>query len=202
MSVRVKICGVTSAVDAGAAIDAGADILGLNFFAPSPRYLDLERARLVRESIASRAMVVGVFVNAARGFIEERLRALALDMLQFSGEENGDAFSGWPIPTIATHRLKPGEVASIADRRADYILFDAFSPTLPGGTGERFSLSQLRGVDLSRTFIAGGLTPDNVAEAALLNPFAVDCASGVESSPGVKDHAKLRSFVTNAKRAR
>jgi phosphoribosylanthranilate isomerase len=202
MSVRVKICGVTSAADASAAIDAGADLLGLNFFAPSPRYLDLERARVVRDSIGSRATVVGVFVNAARDFIEDRLRALALDMLQFSGDESGDAFSGWPVPTIATHRLKPGGAGSIADRRADYILFDAFSSTLHGGTGERFSLAQLRGLDLSRAFIAGGLTPDNVAEVALLNPFAVDCASGVESSPGVKDRAKLRSFVANAKRAR
>jgi phosphoribosylanthranilate isomerase len=200
--VRVKICGVTSAADASAAIEAGADLLGLNFFAPSPRYLDLERARIVRDSIGSRAKVVGVFVNAARDFIEQRLSALALDMLQFSGDENGDAFSGWPVPTIATHRLKPGEAGSTANLRADYVLFDAFSSALHGGTGERFSLAQLRGVDLSCAFIAGGLTPANVAEAAALSPFAVDCASGVESSPGVKDHAKLRSFVTNAKRTR
>jgi phosphoribosylanthranilate isomerase len=202
MAVRVKICGVTSAADAGAAIDAGAGMIGLNFHAPSPRYVDLVRARAVRDAIGSRATVVGVFVNAARDFIEDRLRALRLDMLQFSGDENDNALSGWPVPTITTYRLKAGEIRSIADRVGDYILFDSFSSKLYGGTGERFSLDQLRGIDLSRAIIAGGLTPENVADAAALNPFAVDCASGVESSPGVKDHAKLRSFVANAKRAR
>ena len=202
MTVRVKICGVTSAADAEAAIDAGADMIGLNFHAPSPRYVDLVRARAVRDAIGSRATVVGVFVNAAREFVEDGLHALRLDMLQFSGDENDNALSGWPVPTIATYRLKAGEICSIADRVGDYILFDSFSSKLYGGTGERFSLDQLRGIDLSRAIIAGGLTPENVADAAALNPFAVDCASGVESSPGVKDHAKLRSFVANAKRAR
>ena len=82
------------------------------------------------------------------------------------------------------------------------MLYDAFDSKQFGGTGNRISLDQLRVVDLSRAFIAGGLNPDNVAEVAALGPYAVDCASGVESSPGVKDHEKLRSFVNNAKRPR
>jgi len=86
--------------------------------------------------------------------------------------------------------------------RADYVLFDAFDARLSGGTGNRIPLDQLRRLDLSRAFVAGGLNPDNVAEVAALGPYAVDCASGVESSPGVKDHDKLRSFVKNAKRSR
>ncbi len=202
MSVRVKICGVTRAEDAVASIEAGADLIGLNFFAQSPRYLSIDRARMVRDAIGVRAKVVGVFVNAARDYVDERLRALGLDLLQFSGDEDDATLTGWPVPVIATYRVKPGETGRVGTRSADFILVDAFDSKLYGGTGSRLSLEQLRSLDTSRAFIAGGLTPDNVAEVAALLPYGVDCASGVESSPGVKDHAKLRSFVANAKRAR
>jgi phosphoribosylanthranilate isomerase len=202
MSVRVKICGVTRAEDAVASIEAGADLIGLNFFAPSPRYLSIERARIVREAIGKRIKVVGVFVNASRDYVDERLQALGLDMLQFSGDEDDAMLTGWPVPVIAAYRVKTGEPGRVGARAADFILVDAFDSKLYGGTGSRVSLEQLRGLDTSRAFIAGGLTPDNVADVAALLPYGVDCASGVESSPGVKDHAKVRSFVANAKRAR
>lgn len=202
MTVRVKICGVTRADDALASIDAGADLIGLNFFEPSPRYLSIDRARVVRDAIGARARVVGVFVNAAREYVDERLRALSLDLLQFSGDEDNSMLAGWPVPVIATHRLKSGETGHVGMRGADFILVDSFDSQLYGGTGCRISLDQLRGLDTTRAFVAGGLTPDNVGEVAALLPYGVDCASGVESSPGIKDHAKVRSFVANAKRAR
>jgi len=202
MTVRVKICGITRVEDAHAAIDAGADMLGLNFYAKSPRYVELDRARQIRAAIGSRAALVGVFVNAERAYIDDRLRAASLDMLQFSGDEDATALASWSVPSIATCRLKPGEVSSVTTRPADYVLFDAFDAKLHGGSGSRIPLAQLRRLDLSRAFVAGGLNPDNVAEVAALDPYAVDCASGVESSPGVKDHDKLRSFVANAKRSR
>ncbi|MGA9725663.1 MAG: phosphoribosylanthranilate isomerase [Candidatus Binatus sp.] len=202
MTVRVKICGVTCIEDARAAITAGADMIGLNFYAKSPRYVEIDRAREVRAAIGSRAAVVGVFVNAARAYIEERLRAASLDMIQFSGDEDDAALAGWPVPSIVTNRPKPGEVLSAGPRRADYVLFDAFDANLRGGSGSRIALDQLRRLDLRRAFVAGGLNPENVAEVAALEPYAVDCASGVESSPGVKDHEKIRSFVNNAKRSR
>jgi len=202
VTVKVKICGVTRADDAVASIDAGADLIGLNFFAQSPRYLSIDRARMVRDAIGVRAKVVGVFVNAARDYVDERLRALGLDLLQFSGDEDDATLTGWPVPVIATYRVKPGETGRVGTRSADFILVDAFDSKLYGGTGSRLSLEQLRSLDTSRAFIAGGLTPDNVAEVAALLPYGVDCASGVEASPGIKDHAKLRSFVANAKRAR
>jgi phosphoribosylanthranilate isomerase len=200
MTVRVKICGITRVEDAHAAIAAGADMIGLNFYAKSPRYLELDRAIEIRAAIASRAVVVGLFVNATRAYVEERLRAASLDMIQFSGDEDDAALAGWPVPSIVTRRLKAG--ADVTPYRADYVLFDAFDAKLLGGTGNRISLDQLRRLDLSRAIVAGGLNPDNVAEVAALEPYAVDCASGVESSPGVKDHDKLRSFVNNAKRSR
>ena len=202
MTVRVKICGITRIEDAHAAIAAGADMIGLNFCAKSPRYIEVDRAREIREAVGSRAMVIGVFVNAERAYIDERLRAASLDMLQFSGDEDDAALTGWPVPSIVTCRLKPGEMLNVTPRCADYLLFDAFDEKLRGGTGSRIPLDQLRRLDLSQAFVAGGLNPDNVAEVAALEPYAVDCASGVESSPGVKDHDKLRSFVKNAKRSR
>jgi phosphoribosylanthranilate isomerase len=202
MTVRVKICGVTRAEDAVASVDAGADLIGLNFFAPSPRYVSIDRARIVRDAIGVRVKVVGVFVNATREYVEDRLRALSLDLLQFSGDEDDAMLAGWPVPVIAAYRMKTGESGRVATRAADFILVDAFDSELYGGTGSRISLDQLRGLDTSRAFIAGGLTPDNVADVTSLLPYGVDCASGVESSPGIKDHAKVRSFVANAKRAR
>ncbi len=202
MTVRVKICGVTRVEDACAAIAAGADMIGLNFYAKSPRYVEIDRAREIRAAIGSRAVVVGVFVNVERAYIDDRLRAAALDMIQFSGDEDDAALTGWPVPSIVTNRPRPGEVLSAGPRRADYVLFDAFDAKLRGGSGSRIPLDQLRRLDLSRAFVAGGLNPDNVAEVAALGPYAVDCASGVESSPGVKDHKKIRSFVNNAKRSR
>lgn len=201
MTVRVKICGVTRVEDARAAIAGGADMIGLNFYAQSPRYIDFDRAREIRAAIASRAVVIGVFVNAERAYIEQRLHAASLDMIQFSGDEDDAALAGWPVPSIVTCRLRPGEAAGVTLRRADYVLFDAFDAKLRGGTGNRIPLDQLRRLDLSRAFVGGGLDPANVAEVAALGPYAVDCASGVESSPGVKDHDKLRSFIRNAKRS-
>jgi phosphoribosylanthranilate isomerase len=200
MTIRVKICGITRVEDAHAAIAAGADMIGLNFYAKSPRYVEIDRAKEIREAIGSRAAVIGIFVNAERAYINDRLRVASLDMIQFSGDEDDAALAGWPVPSIVTRRLKPGE--NMTPHRADYVLFDAFDTQLRGGTGSRIALDQLRLLDLSRAFVAGGLNPDNVAEVAALEPYAVDCASGVESSPGVKDHDKLRSFVNNAKRSR
>ena len=202
MTVRVKICGITRVEDARAAIAAGADMIGLNFYAKSPRHINVDRAREIRAAIGSSSKVVGVFVNAQRDYIDERLRAASLDMIQFSGDEDDAALAGWPVPLIVTRRLKAGESSSVMPGRSDYVLLDAFNEKLFGGTGNRIALDQLRRLDLSRAFVAGGLNPDNVAEVAALGPYAVDCASGVESSPGVKDHEKLRSFVNNAKRSR
>jgi phosphoribosylanthranilate isomerase len=202
MTVRVKICGITRVEDACAAIAAGADLIGLNFYAKTPRFIEIDCARKIRAAVGARATIVGVFVNAERDYIRDRIHGAALDMIQFAGDEDDTALAGWPVPTIVTRRLKAGDAVSIAPRRGDYALLDAFDGNLLGGTGCRIALHQLRQFDLSRSFVAGGLTPDNVAEVAALRPYAVDCASGVESSPGVKDHNKIRSFVANAKRAR
>ena len=203
MTVRVKICGITSAEDADAAIEAGAELIGLNFYAPSPRYVAFDIAVRIRRRIGSRAQVVGVFVNGERTEIEKHLRELHLDLLQFHGDEDDSALAGWNLPVIRALRVRCGEAASaIARARADYVLLDTFHPSLYGGSGVARSLDDLAGLDLARVLISGGLNATNVAQAAALHPYAVDVASGVESSPGAKDHLKLRSFVANAKSAR
>jgi phosphoribosylanthranilate isomerase len=124
-------------------------------------------------------------------------------MLQFHGDEEEGALAGWALPVIRALRVRGGEaLGAISRTHADYVLLDTFHSALYGGSGVARPLDELTRLDLSRVFISGGLNAANVAEAAALGPFAVDAASGVESSPGIKDHLKLRSFVANAKSAR
>jgi phosphoribosylanthranilate isomerase len=203
MTMRVKICGVTRAEDAEAAILAGADLIGLNFYRPSPRYLNRASARAIRQVIGHRAQVVGVFVNEARAVIGDCARELGLDMLQFHGDEEESMLCGWALPVIRALRVRTGEArAAISRTQADYVLLDTFNSLLYGGSGVARPLEELEQLDLSRVFLSGGLNAANVASAAALGPYAVDTASGVESRPGIKDHLKLRSFVANAKSAR
>jgi phosphoribosylanthranilate isomerase len=203
MTVKVKICGITRVEDARAAIAFGADLIGLNFYAPSPRSISLQRAKEIRASMNGSPRAVGVFVNASREFVTECLDALKLDMIQFHGDEPPEFLDGWPVPIIRAIRLKDGErFDPSAYASSIYTLLDTFHPGLYGGTGAKRPLTDLRGLDLSRAFISGGLNPDNVREAAELHPYAVDVASGVESAPGIKDRDKLRRFIRNAKSAR
>lgn len=203
VQVLVKICGVTRTEDADAAVAHGAEIIGLNFYPPSPRCLSIDRAREIRRTIGRRAVVVGVFVNSDRDYIEERRRELDLDMIQFHGDEDESLLRGWPVKVIRAMRLRADAPnAALPQSSADYILLDTFHPDLYGGSGRSRPLDGLERFDLSRVFISGGLTPANVAAAAALRPYAVDVASGVESAPGIKDHDKLRSFIANAKSPR
>ena len=202
MTVRVKICGITRVEDAEAAIASGADLIGLNFYPPSPRSVTLAQARALRDAIADRCEVVGVFVNAGRKYIEERIRELKFDYLQFHGDEDDDAVAGWPVKVIRAIRPRQSASLDMIERcKADYVLLDSWHPYLFGGTGEARSLENLRGLPLERVILSGGLIPETVAEAAMLQPYAVDVASGVESAPGIKNPVKLRSFILNAKSA-
>jgi len=201
-TVQVKICGVTRAEDAELAIACGADMIGLNFYPPSPRSLTLEQACSLRLVIGNRCEVAGIFVNAARSYIDHRLSELRLDYLQFHGDEDDDALSGWPVKVIRAVRQKGAASAEAIERcKADYVLLDTWHPQLFGGTGRARSLEGLGGLTLGRVILSGGLSPENVAQAAALHPYAVDVASGIESAPGIKDPAKLRSFILNAKSA-
>jgi phosphoribosylanthranilate isomerase len=204
MAVRIKVCGITRCEDAELAVSLGAEFIGLNFYPPSPRYLAIEPAAAIARAVKGRALLVGVFVNAARTYIKERLESLELDLLQFHGDEDDDALRGWPAPVIRALRLRSDAVLGAIDIdriKADFILIDTFHPQLFGGTGRARRLDALSALDLNRVFVSGGLGPDNVAEAAALNPYAIDVASGVEAAPGIKDSHKLESFIANARAA-
>ncbi|HXJ37059.1 MAG TPA: phosphoribosylanthranilate isomerase [Candidatus Eisenbacteria bacterium] len=202
MSVVVKICGVCTPEDARAAVDAGADLLGLNFVPSSPRYLVPDAAR--RVAAAATVPLVGVFVDAPR---EEVLRIAAhvgLAGLQFHGDEPPAYCRGWTQQTIKALRPRPGEdaAARAADYDTDFILLDTWVPGVAGGTGVALDPAAACGLPRDRLFVAGGLRPETVADVVrALRPHGVDVASGVERRPGVKDHDKIREFIRRAKAA-
>ena len=205
MSVHVKICGITTVADARLAVQAGADLIGLNFYPPSPRYISESTAKVIRSVLPQHVRCVGVFVNAEREHIDAYVRALALDAIQFHGDEDAAALTDWSVATIKAVRI--GSETFLPDQlegiQADYLLLDTYSSRGYGGTGEPFAWERaatLPRLTLDRTILAGGLNAENVATAVeAVRPWAVDVASGVESAPGRKDAAKLHAFINNAK---
>lgn len=206
MTVRVKICGVTTPADAALAVQLGADLIGLNFYPPSPRYLTLETAREIRAVIPPMVLCVGVFVNAERSHIASFVEQLSLDVVQFHGDELAADLTGWSCPTIKAVRIAPeGPLPDLSWIPTPYLLLDTYRAGRYGGTGETFGWERVANFAphrRERLLLAGGLTPENVALAVqAVHPWAVDTASGVESTPGRKDPEKLRAFITNAKNA-
>ena len=205
MVVRSKICGITRVEDALLAAEAGADAIGLVFYDKSPRAVDVRQARTILAALPPFVTSVGLFVNASRCFIGEVLDAVPLDLLQFHGDETPEQCEGHGRPWFKALRVRPGddlraEAARFSGARA--ILLDAYVPGVPGGTGERFDW-KLIPADLPRPLIlAGGLTPDNVAEAiSSVRPYGVDVSGGVEASRGIKDAAKVAAFIQRVREA-
>jgi phosphoribosylanthranilate isomerase len=206
--MKVKICGITTMEDAEAAVEAGAWAIGLNHSNESPRQIDLGEAERIGAALRRRCEVVGVFVNAPMDDVVLAAEREGLTMVQLHGEEGPSFCSEVNRKTgcrvIKAFRVKsPGDVAAARAFRVDYHLFDTFARGGHGGTGKTFDWDLLRtrkgGVP---AIVAGGLNPDNVADAiAASNPWGVDVASGVERSPGVKDHNLIVSFMAAAERA-
>jgi phosphoribosylanthranilate isomerase len=212
---RIKICGVRSREDATAAAEAGADGVGLNFYPQSPRFISRETAQ---KALTGQVGVeaVGVFVNSLPETIQSIATAIGLTAIQLHGDEPPESLVALPgLPVILARRLDDRGVAAIAEdleacraagRLPDAVLVDALTPGRFGGTGETASWAGLadyrQWLGEMPLILAGGLTPENVAEAIrIVRPFGVDVASGVESSPGVKDHDKIRRFVEAAREA-
>lgn len=194
MPVKVKICGVTDPANAVAAVELGADYLGLNFYPGSPRFVDAGRALEIARAVEGRVPLVGVFVNAPAGEIEEIAGRVGLDLVQFSGDEEPEA-----VAPFAGRVLKAFRTGSLPDREeiAAYgdlwgVLIDSPHGSLYGGTGAAWDYGSTRGFS-GRLFLAGGLGPDNVRQAVeTARPWGVDVCSRVESAPGVKDLELLR----------
>ena len=205
MSVTVKICGITSEVDAQAAVDAGADAIGFMFYEESPRFITIEQAKTISAALPPHIMRVGVFVNADEAFINRALNECLLNILQFHGDETPEDCGRFPIMTLKAFRVQgPKTLEVMQNYSTAGFLLDAYSKDALGGTGETFNWDLAVQAQKFRRpiFLGGGLTPDNVVEAVQkVEPFAVDVSSGVESEPGKKDAVKMQAFVESAKGA-
>lgn len=204
-AVRIKICGITRVEDALAAAEAGADAIGLVFYAKSPRAVSVQQARAIVAALPPFVTSVGLFVDASRCELGEILDAVPLDMLQFHGNETAEACSGYRRPYLKALRVKPGD--DIAARAAEYpgaagILLDTYVEGVPGGTGAAFDWSLIPH-DLRRPLVlAGGLHAGNVQQAIRqVRPYAVDVSGGVEASKGIKDAEKIRAFIRQCRAA-
>lgn len=188
MRTRVKICGITRVEDALAATALGANYLGFVFVRESPRYIDPVTVRSITTALNTEAAPphsrVGVFRNPSRDEVLRSIDVAQLDVIQIHGN-----FVDVDFPTIHAFQVQ-GSLPN-TKTRADYVLFDT-----GGGTGKTFDWSLLASYPRAKPFfLAGGLNPENVAEAiAKTNPYAIDLASGVESSPGIKDRSKLKAL--------
>ena len=200
---RIKICGITQPDDARAAADAGADAIGLVFYAGSPRAVEPEQAARIVAALPPLVSAVALFVDASADRVSAVLAQVPVDVLQFHGSESPDFCAQFARPYLKALRMEPGrDIAALATGygSARGLLLDSFRPGVPGGTGESFDWSQAPVLALP-LILAGGLSPDNVADAIhQLRPAAVDVSGGVESAPGRKDPELMRAFC-NAVRA-
>jgi len=201
--VKVKICGITSATDALMAATAGADAVGLNFYRASPRYIDPDRALAIRLALPPFVAAVGIFVDEDNDRVREIMDHCRLDYAQLHGREGPRRVAqlkGYRI--IKAIRIRSEEDLRELERyRVDGFLLDTYVKDAPGGTGQTFDWDVARAAaNRARVILAGGLTPDNVAQAvAAGRPYGVDVASGVENEPGKKDRKLVNRFVRAAK---
>ncbi|MEK6282062.1 MAG: tryptophan synthase subunit beta, partial [Acidobacteriota bacterium] len=207
-TVRVKVCGITNLSDALLCVREGVDMLGFNFYAGSPRYIAPPEARRIMDQLPPELMTVGVFVDEENADEVIRIARLAgVDAVQLHGDETAEFCRALlELPVIKALRVGNDfapETAACYETSA--VLLDAFSSKARGGTGRRFDWSVARKTSrlVSRLFLAGGLTPENVGEAiTLVKPYAVDVCSSLESAPGIKSEERLKTFMAAVRNTR
>lgn len=206
----VKICGITTLVDAIAAVDAGADMLGFNFYEPSSRYITPQSCVKIISALKSsgRSVInVAVFVNRSPENVRKILSDCSLDLAQLHGDESPENLAA--LGNLAFKAIRPSDHSTAQQALDEYVhrnqsphmLIDAHHKSMYGGTGKtsNWEIAQRLGAQVP-ILLAGGLNPNNVAEAIQnVRPWGVDVASGVESSPGIKDHAKITAFICASK---
>ena len=201
---RIKICGIREPAHARLAADEGADAIGLVFWPASPRYIEAQRAAEVAAAVPPYVSVVGLFVDATEAQVRATLNAVPLDLLQFQGEEPPEFCERFGRPFMRAVRMAPGvDLLEYGHRfrRAKALLLDAHVPGKPGGTGQTFDWAGIPREFPLPLVLSGGLNPQNVGRAVHeVKPWAVDVASGVESSRGVKDPAKIVEFIRSVRR--
>jgi len=203
----IKICGITNLDDALAAVEAGADALGFNFYKPSPRYLSPQHAREIIEQLPESVLMVGVFVNEES---PDAVRSIAneagIRALQLHGDESPEycrdlAGNYYVIKTFAVSDTFDVQTANPYEVEA--IMLDTKHNTLRGGTGRVFdwSVAQRAATTIPKLFLAGGLSPENIENAVeIVRPYAVDACSALEDRPGKKNHDRMRVFVNTVRR--
>jgi len=204
--VLVKICGITNLDDALAAVDAGADALGFNFYPRSPRYITAETARAIIERLPAEVLAVGVFVNEELDAVEETASVAGVSALQLHGTESPEyckALKGRHlIKVFATHAEFAPDV--VLDYEVQAIMLDAADKRTFGGTGKvsNWSIARQTRELFPRLFLAGGLSAENVGEAIeQVDPYAVDACSLLERTPGRKDQARMSAFIAAVRKA-
>jgi phosphoribosylanthranilate isomerase len=208
LRVKVKICGITNWLDARRAVEAGADFLGFNFFAGSPRYVTPAKARQIVRRLPKGIVSVGVFVNETEENMLKIAQAVGLDRLQLHGHESAASVErlGRSLPVIKAVRVRKSFPASqlARFRHVSALLLDGFDANHWGGTGQTFDWRLAQPTRRkTRLFLAGGITPENVAQAIrTAKPYAVDVCSGVEAKPGKKDPERLKAFMREVENAR
>lgn len=194
----VKVCGITRLEDAQAAVDAGARAIGFVFWPNSPRFLDPHRARAIVASLPPFVTPVGVFVNQPAAYVNGVAALVRLGAAQLHGDETLDDVARIARPTLKAIAVTDTTADDVADAwpARVTVLLDVHDPRRRGGTGRTIDWTMAAAIAARRpAMLAGGLTPDNVAEAvARVRPFGIDVSSGVERSPGIKDHGRLRAL--------
>lgn len=193
----VKICGISNLADALAAVDAGADALGFNFYLPSPRYISPPDAHKIINQLPENVLKVGVFVNEGLHSVVSIASEAGLSAVQLHGDESPEycrELSG----TYVIKAFGAGDNLDLTAYDVDAIMLDTKDELLHGGTGRTFdwSIAQRANKSVPKLFLAGGLSPENVAEAiATVRPYAVDACSSLEERLGKKNHERMRAFV-------
>ena len=206
---KVKVCGITNLADAEKALEFGADALGFNFYPPSPRCIAPEEARAVLQRLPEGCCNIAVFVNEPKEKVREIIThgelangRQAYSALQFHGDESQEYCRGWSMKVIKAFRVREKKsLEGMEQFPADFYLLDSWSSGY-GGSGAAFSWEWLEGLKTEKLILSGGLSIENVVEAIRrIHPYGVDVCSGVETRPGIKDHAKLKEFILAAKGA-
>ncbi len=202
--IKIKICGITNLDDAMAAAEDGADALGFIFYKKSPRYVDPEKAAEIIHQLPPFITPVAVFVNEREEKIRDIQFTTGIKVLQFHGDERPEFCDRFATRVIKAFQVKDKDsLKHMAHYHVGALLLDSYREGVRGGTGTTFDWHlAVVAKTLGRVVLAGGLTPENVAEAVkLVQPYGVDVAGGVEREKGLKDHAKLKKFITEVRRA-
>jgi len=205
MRTRVKICGITRTLDAQLVVDAGVDAIGLVFYEKSPRFVKLDQAASISQMIPAFVSRVALFKDADSATVNAVLNSVEIDLIQFHGSEMPDYCQQFCLPYIKAIGMKGTEqdadflpIMVEKYQSAKALLLDGHAPGESGGSGETFDWAAVAQIS-SPIIVAGGLTPENVKQAiTLVQPYAVDVSSGVESVPGIKDKNKVTAFMQQA----